>query len=170
LTAYGTGEPLMMAFFEIWNASSGNVDSGEAQPDGTFVSRALPAGTYYAVASAFGFESQLFDGLPCPGACDATTGTPIVVTAGETEAGIDFALLQRVQRSGFESGGFGFWDGGAGATFCAHDLCTEGGPLDGACDPCVQAVCNFVMPECCDNLWDEFCVELLNLFCDEDCS
>lgn len=171
VTAYGTGAPLATAFFAVWSSSSNIVDSGGVGPDGTFRSRALPAGTYYAVASAPGFESQLFDGLPCLGSCNATTGTPIVVAAGETEVGIDFALLQRVQRSGFESGAFGFWSGGAGATFCAHDVCTEGGPLDAACDPCVDAVCNSTPhPECCDTLWDEFCMAELSGNCNEDCS
>lgn len=53
----------------------------------------LSAGTYFVLASgAFGYANELFDDLPCA-ACNPTTGTPVVVTAGATTSGIDFDLV-----------------------------------------------------------------------------
>jgi cysteine-rich repeat protein len=55
---------------------------------------------------------------------------------------------------------------------CAHDKCDEGGSLDpsctvdGAVDPCVQAVCEGD-PYCCDpeTSWDDICVSKVYLLC-----
>ena len=54
----------------------------------------LPPGSY--VAKAFAQDSshayQLFDGKPCSYKCVVTAGTPIIVTAGATRSGVNFAL------------------------------------------------------------------------------
>ena len=61
---------------------------------GSYTIAGLPAGTYYALT--FGtatqyYADQLYNGIPCT-PCNATTGTPIPVTAGATTGGINFAL------------------------------------------------------------------------------
>jgi hypothetical protein len=39
------------------------------------------------------FTDELYDDIPCPGrSCSVTSGSPVVVTAGATTSGIDFAL------------------------------------------------------------------------------
>ncbi|HEV8240606.1 MAG TPA: carboxypeptidase-like regulatory domain-containing protein [Thermoanaerobaculia bacterium] len=50
-------------------------------------------GTWYLVAYG-GSElvGQLYSGIRCLGSCDVTTGTPVVVTTGNTTANIDFVL------------------------------------------------------------------------------
>jgi len=40
---------------------------------------------------------------------------------------------------------------------CAHNICTTGGPLDPACDPCVASICA-VNSFCHTDEWDELCV------------
>jgi len=57
----------------------------------------LSAGAYYAVASASGWDSQLYDNTACSG-CDPTTGTPINVAAGEAKANINFTLTSNFAR------------------------------------------------------------------------
>ncbi len=59
--------------------------------------------------------------------------------------------------AGGEGGGGG---AGGGTTGCSHDVCVEGDALPIGCDggSCVADVCatdNW----CCDNEWDEFCVQ-----------
>jgi hypothetical protein len=65
---------------------------GSTRNDGTYQWPGFPPGTYYAIATKDGFDSQLYDGLACPGACDLTTGTPITVSGVAPVTGINFSL------------------------------------------------------------------------------
>ncbi|MEM9301248.1 MAG: carboxypeptidase regulatory-like domain-containing protein [Pseudomonadota bacterium] len=94
---------------------------------GAYDSGDLPAGTYFARASADGFSDLLFDGVPCASGCDVTAGTVIDIAAAAA-MGVDFALTP---------GTFGLTGtvttaaGGAplpGAEVCLFD--NGGGPLD----------------------------------------
>lgn len=58
---------------------------------GEYTTDSLSAGTYYAVASAANYTSELYPDAPCDG-CDPTTGYPISVTALATTPGVVFAL------------------------------------------------------------------------------
>lgn len=60
--------------------------------DGSYAVRGLPPGTYYATAEHDGYEVRLYNGLPCPGPCDPTSGTPITLVGSGAVNGIDFAL------------------------------------------------------------------------------
>jgi hypothetical protein len=42
-----------------------------------------------------GYADQLYDGLPCPGTCTVTEGTPVGVSAGSTTPNINFVLQKR---------------------------------------------------------------------------
>lgn len=53
---------------------------------------ALPAGTYFVRVSAPGFAGALFDGLPCAGGCDVTSGNPVKIRVNEETSRIDFVL------------------------------------------------------------------------------
>jgi hypothetical protein len=51
---------------------------------------------------------------------------------------------------------------------CSHDLCSTGGPLNTACDPCVAAVCEADL-FCCAAAWDDRCVESATELCGLAC-
>ena len=162
------GLPLPGAQVSIWNAAGQFVDGLGTDAMGGFLSRGLPAGTYHALAGRTGYETQLYSNRPCWPSCQVTSGTPIPVSVGATQSGIDFQLGQTVKRTGYESGGTAFWSGGAGGTFCPHDACEEGDPMDAGCDPCVQTVCDF-LPDCCFLVWDFQCIQELGGSCAESC-
>ncbi len=83
---------VQIAIYDAAGALAGTVFSDALGAYLTNGALALPPGTYYALASgAFGYANELFDNLPCV-ACDPTTGTPVVVTAGATTGGVDFDL------------------------------------------------------------------------------
>ena len=53
----------------------------------------LDTGQYYVwLESDGGYSSELWDDITCEDPCDPTTGTQVIVTNGETTAGIDFTL------------------------------------------------------------------------------
>jgi hypothetical protein len=67
--------------------------------DGSYRSRALPAGQYHAITNTFnGYINKGFDGVPCLN-CDPATLTPINVAVG-VEASADFVLEPGGQISG----------------------------------------------------------------------
>lgn len=47
---------------------------------------------------------------------------------------------------------------------CAHDVCTEGGPISPSCSACADQVCG-VLPECCVSEWSSLCVLAANTLC-----
>jgi hypothetical protein len=166
--ARGGGLPLPNAQVSVWNAAGEFVDGLDTDAMGGYLSRGLPAGTYYALAGRAGYETQLYSNRPCWPTCQVTSGTPIAVTVGATQPGIDFHLGLTVKRTGFESGGTAFWSGGDGGLFCPHDACEEGEPMELGCDPCVDEVCS-LLPDCCLLSWDAFCVQGLFESCAESC-
>jgi hypothetical protein len=74
--------------------------AGQATVDyatGAFEVPGLPAGTYYAHSLLFGYRNEIFDGVRCQAQyCSeqerATLGAPIIVTAGGSAIGVDFAV------------------------------------------------------------------------------
>jgi len=52
---------------------------------------------------------------------------------------------------------------------CAHPICEEGPALAATCDPCAQALCA-VDPYCCQNEWDDYCVNEAVLVCGIVCN
>ncbi len=51
---------------------------------------------------------------------------------------------------------------------CAHDLCETGGLLSATCDDCVEDIC-VVDPFCCNNSWDNLCVNQVQSVCGQSC-
>src|SRR5262249_10258973 len=51
---------------------------------------------------------------------------------------------------------------------CAHDKCYAGPVLDPTCDPCVAKICA-QSPYCCNNKWDNVCVDKIKTVCGESC-
>jgi len=62
---------------------------GSMQVDGSYSVVGLPAGTYYAVSSGYGF-AQAYEGVDCGINCGPAQGTPIMVAQGQDVTGIDF--------------------------------------------------------------------------------
>ncbi|MFP3938789.1 MAG: carboxypeptidase regulatory-like domain-containing protein [Thermoanaerobaculia bacterium] len=93
LVEEGTGDPLggqRVVGFD----SSGSVGSDFTDADGDYRIGSLEAGDHFVRTDTFGFQDELYDDLPCVGACDVTTGTPVPVDFDTTTDGIDFALLR----------------------------------------------------------------------------
>ncbi len=54
---------------------------------------------------------------------------------------------------------------------CAHSFCSTGAatqPLIRSCDPCVKRICE-LDPFCCNNDWDDFCVQQVPVACNITC-
>jgi len=69
-----------------------------ADASGHYVINDLGPGVYFAsVAGNYGsnYIPQVWNGQDCEGQCLPTTGTPIVVGAGEAIAGVDFSLVRK---------------------------------------------------------------------------
>ncbi len=102
VTDAATGTLEDTGFIDLFNSAGNFVDSAFFGPSGAYEFDNVEPGTYFARTVQFFsiYANQLYDGLPCQGNCDPTTGTPIVVTLGTTTTGIDFAL----ERTGAISG------------------------------------------------------------------
>jgi uncharacterized surface anchored protein len=89
-----TGEGIYDAFVTVYDAA-GEVAASEYVYSGDYTIFGLQPGTYYLVADAYYYSSEIYDDIPCPYGCDPTVGTPIAVALNQTISGIDFALLER---------------------------------------------------------------------------
>jgi hypothetical protein len=92
-----TMQPLANLGVYVYDAQNRQVARGSSDASGAFVTGGLAGGTYYAVVQAGnGHLSQIYGGVHCGAGClggvIAGAGTPIVVTAGATAGGKDFAL------------------------------------------------------------------------------
>ncbi|MEM7354654.1 MAG: carboxypeptidase regulatory-like domain-containing protein, partial [Acidobacteriota bacterium] len=92
VTDKATGEPLVEADVRFFDAQ-GQPIGGIARTDsaGRYSVSGLAAGTYFVLASNYLYRDKVFDDIPCLD-CDPTTGTPVLVTFGETTGGVDLAL------------------------------------------------------------------------------
>ena len=96
VTAATTATPLSGVSVTVYSSTGEFVRSGLTDAAGYFSVARLPAGTYYARTQVNFFQNfldELYDNIPCPMLCAVTTGTPIVVPAGGTRPGVDFALI-----------------------------------------------------------------------------
>lgn len=92
VTDSGAGAPIVRAEVLVYNSLGRLVTFGYSDDAGNYSTyHGLAAGDYYAVASAHGFGTELYDNVACEG-CVPTTGTAIAVTLGATSTGVDFSL------------------------------------------------------------------------------
>jgi hypothetical protein len=94
VVAGDTSQPLEDVAVGIYDGSGTLVSSASTDANGSYDAALPAAGTYYARTANTtnpGYADQLYDGIECIN-CDPTTGTPIAVSAGNTTAGINFAL------------------------------------------------------------------------------
>ncbi|HSP16264.1 MAG TPA: carboxypeptidase regulatory-like domain-containing protein [Thermoanaerobaculia bacterium] len=84
--------PLPERQVAIYNAAGSVVTFATSDEAGSYTSfHGLVTGSYYALASAGGYFSQLYNGRDCTG-CSVTTGNSISVTLGATTTNINFAM------------------------------------------------------------------------------
>jgi hypothetical protein len=90
-----SGTPVSSAIVEVFDSSGNPVVSTYTDGEGVYLTDrvGLPAGDYYATASAPGLDAQLYSGLPCGPTCDPTSGTPITLTGSDMVTGVDFNLV-----------------------------------------------------------------------------
>ncbi len=96
VTDSNTGEPVVDYMIDLydhdrdfvgyWYVSGPGFEIGDLAP-GTYF---LRLSTYSALFG--GYVNEVFDNVHCTPECDIGAGTPIIVAAGATTAGIDFAL------------------------------------------------------------------------------
>jgi hypothetical protein len=88
---------------DVRTADGARITSGFTDASGGYASDAgLPAGIYFVTLSNnAGYLNELFDDVPCAGSfCPVAGGTPVVVAAGATTAGVDFLVERGARVSG----------------------------------------------------------------------
>ncbi len=94
-----TTQPLVNAVVHIYGTSGNEATSGVTNSAGAFNTfSGLAAGTYYATASLFGYDTQLYDNIDCATGCNPTTGTAITVQVSQNTGGIVFNLTSSFAR------------------------------------------------------------------------
>jgi autotransporter-associated beta strand protein len=90
------GTPVANASITIYSSMGSFADSTSTNAQGTYVSDALPSGSYFVTAqppSSSFLLGELYDNVPCHnGNCNKTSGTPVVVTAPSGTLNVNFAL------------------------------------------------------------------------------
>jgi ELWxxDGT repeat protein len=97
VTRRSTGQVLRDMLITVVDSAGTVFDRTTTSTAGTFRSRGLPAGTYYAhtsnSGSVHGVVDQVFRGVNCgPAGCNPSSGQPISVVLAEDTTAIDFAL------------------------------------------------------------------------------
>jgi hypothetical protein len=78
------------------------IQSTHTGANGTYTMKVgLPTGNYFArTSNGRGYVNEVHSNVPCIGACEFDTASPIAVTVGSTTSGIDFALIKGAKVSG----------------------------------------------------------------------
>ena len=91
-----SGEGLEGVLVMVFDSGGSQVAMAGTDQDGSYVvDEGLDPGTYFLLTENYeGYFDEVFDDQICPGVCDPTTGTPVVVGPGEAVSAIDFALAK----------------------------------------------------------------------------
>jgi len=94
VTEEGTGTPLADIEVNIMDVAGKHVTYGRTDGSGNYtIYNSLPPGTYHAKTwNHQGYVNELYDGISCPNWCDLMLGDDILLAAGATTTGVDFAL------------------------------------------------------------------------------
>ena len=89
-----TGDPVAGCDVKVYDQEESLMTIATTDGAGAYLSpTGLPAGDYFVrTANDAGYFDELYDDLPCPGACDLTGGDSVAVSLGSTTPDIDFAL------------------------------------------------------------------------------
>lgn len=91
VTDAGTGDPLE-AHVALHADDGAFLTSVQSGADGGYEFPTVPAGQYELRAQASGYQSEVYDDLPCAPLCPLGDGTSVTVSPGATTGGVDFAL------------------------------------------------------------------------------
>ena len=96
VTDEASGEGLEGVLVMVFDSGGSQAAMAGTDQDGSYVvDDGLDPGTYFLMTENYeGYFDEVFDDHICPGVCDPTTGTPVVVGPGEAVAAIDFALAK----------------------------------------------------------------------------
>lgn len=93
VVASSGGAPLAGIYVAAYQVASGDwVSSDSTDPQGFFRLYGLADGNYKVTAGSDEYRAEIWDGIPCTGACNPANGQSIAVSLGQTATGIDFAL------------------------------------------------------------------------------
>lgn len=126
-----TSDPLASYYVMVYNANGEWVAYDSTDSDGSYEGGGLWPGLYFVSTNerSWSHYDQLYDGIACPGGpgegCDPTTGTPLTISFGSAQSGIDFDLERTATISGYVS------DEGTGApiTSCSVQVWSADGEL-----------------------------------------
>lgn len=96
VTDAGTATALNNVNIQVYSSTGNFVKSSNTNASGSYTLAGLPAASYFVKTSVSGglnYIDEVYDNMPCA-PCTVTIGTAIAVTAGATQAGINFALDQ----------------------------------------------------------------------------
>ncbi len=92
VTVAPSGLPLSGATVRVQRLDGGWGGTATTISDGTFSTGGINPGAYVVKASKTGYETRLFDDVPCDPSCDLGLGTLVTVTPTTGADGVDFAL------------------------------------------------------------------------------
>ena len=93
LTDAGTSNPIVDGYVDAYDPSGNYVSRDWVDATGHYEVQGLPAGSYYLVARAEGFVSEIYNDIPCTNCSNPqNAGAAVPVDAGATSANVDFAL------------------------------------------------------------------------------
>lgn len=94
ITDAANGAPIPGVWVNVTEVTGDYYGYAYTDASGTYTVGGMNTGSYYAqTGNDAGYVDELYDNIPCPfWACNPSSGTPIVVTIGQTTLGIDFAL------------------------------------------------------------------------------
>lgn len=90
-----TGLPLESVEVNVFDEDGDSLAFVTTDVGGRYLAQGLGEGFVFARAGDFSgseYQRELYQDIPCPSSCDATSGTPIPVSNGTTTSGIDFDL------------------------------------------------------------------------------
>jgi 5-hydroxyisourate hydrolase-like protein (transthyretin family) len=112
VTDAATGVPLSGAYVYVFDASNNYVMTQTTNASGVYSATVSSAGTYYLVTwNNLGYVDELYNNFPCSNidCYPYNLGTGVVVTAGGTTSGVNFALAVGGNITG------AVWDAATGA-------------------------------------------------------
>jgi hypothetical protein len=90
-----TAAPLNGANVQVYSSTGQFLKGSSTNGSGFFTLSGMTAGSYFvrtSLSSAFNHIDEVYDNITCA-PCDVTIGTAVIVPAGGTRAGVDFALV-----------------------------------------------------------------------------
>ncbi len=122
-----------------------------------------------AVAQACGVDDGLFSDAGSGAGGETTTDPQPSASSGGGDGGAPSSSSSGGAPSTSATGGEATTGTGGGGGGCAHDPCNAGAPLTSGCDDCVTQICAGDA-FCCNDQWDELCVDQVWTVCAKDCA